>query len=80
MDIMSDHCHLFISVPPTVAPVDIVKTLKSISALHIFRTFPSLKSQRFWGTGLWSKGYYVGTAGSVSAETIQRYIQNQKLV
>ena len=80
MEIMPDHCHLFISAPPTVAPVDIIKTLKSISALHIFRTFPNLKSHKFWGTGLWSKGYYVGTAGSVSAETIQRYIQNQKLV
>ncbi|WP_300869686.1 transposase [uncultured Clostridium sp.] len=32
------------------------------------------------GSGLWSKGYYVGTAGAVSSEIIQRYIQNQKLV
>ncbi|MCH4200551.1 MAG: transposase [Clostridium tyrobutyricum] len=54
--------------------------MKSISAFHIFRTFPNLKRQKFWGSGIWSKGYYVGIAGSVSAETIQRYIQNQKLV
>lgn len=80
MEIMPHHCHLFISAPPTIAPVDIVKTLKSVCALHIFRTFPNLKSQKFLGSGLWSKGYYVGTAGSVSAETIQKYIQNQKLV
>lgn len=80
MKIMSDHCHLFISAPPTIAPVDIAKTLKSVSALHTFRTFPTLKRQKFSGSGLWSKGYYVGTAGLVSAETIQRYIQNQKLV
>ncbi|WP_300696719.1 transposase [uncultured Clostridium sp.] len=32
------------------------------------------------GSCLWSKGYYVGTAGAVSSEIIQRYIQNQKLV
>ena len=45
---MPEHCHLFISSPQTVAPVDIVKALKSISALHIFRTFPNLKNQKFW--------------------------------
>ena len=75
---MSDHIHLFISALPTVAPVDIVRKLKSISANHIFKTFPNLKKTKFWNSGLWSRGYYVGTAGSVSSETIQKYIQNQK--
>lgn len=78
-EIMPDHVHLFISAPPTVAPVDIVRKLKSISANEIFKGFPNLKKSKFWGSGLWSRGYYVGTAGTVSAETIQRYIQNQKL-
>lgn len=77
-EIMPDHVHLFISSPPTVAPVDIVRKLKSISANHIFKTFPNLKKAKFWGSGLWSRGYYVGTAGTVSSKTIQRYIQNQE--
>lgn len=34
MEIMPDHCYLFISALPTIAPVDIVKILKSVSALH----------------------------------------------
>lgn len=77
-EIMPDHMHLFISAPPTVAPIDIVRKLKSISANYIFKTFPNLKKTNFWGSGLWSRGYYVGTAGSISSETIQKYIQNQK--
>ena len=77
---MPDHVHLLISAPPTVAPVDIVRKLKSISTNEIFKGFPRLKKSKFWGTGLWSRGYYVGTAGTVSSETIQRYIQNQKNV
>ena len=77
-EIMPDHVHLFISAPPTVVPVDIVRKLKSISANYIFKTFPNLKKTNFWGSGLWSRGYYVGTAGSISSETIQKYIQNQK--
>lgn len=67
----------FISAPPTIAPVDIVRKLKSIFANWIFRGFPTLKQNKFWDSHLWSRGYYIGT---VSAETIQKYIQNQKLV
>lgn len=79
-EIMPDHVHLFVSAPPTIAPVDIVRKLKSISANWIFQVFSTLKQSKFWGSGLWSRGYYIGTAGTVSAETIQKYIQNQKLV
>ncbi|WP_255547725.1 transposase [Crassaminicella indica] len=32
------------------------------------------------GRGLWSRGYYIGTAKAVSSETIQKYIQTQKNV
>ena len=80
LEVMPDHIHLFVSAPPYIAPADIVKTLKSISAPEVFRTFKDLKSREFWGSGLWSKGYYVGTAGTVTAETIQKYIEEQKNV
>ena len=62
---------------PTIAPVDIVRKLKSISGNWISQGFPTLKQNKFWGSALWSRGYYIGT---ISAETIQKYIQNQKLV
>lgn len=78
LEIMPAHIHLFLSAPPQIAPTDIVKTIKSITAIKIFHTFPKLKKQQFWGSGLWLKGYYVGTAGTVTAETIRKYIENQK--
>lgn len=80
IEVMPDHIHLFVSTKPYVSPTEIVKTLKSITAIWIFRKFPKLNKQKFWDSGLWSKGYYIGTAGTVTAETIQRYIENQKLV
>ena len=79
-EIMPDHVHLFISAPAIIAPTEIIKILKSVSANELFKAFPSLKKSKFWGSCLWSKGYYVRTAGAVSSEIIQRYIQNQKLV
>ncbi|GAB4257052.1 IS200/IS605 family transposase [Thermincola ferriacetica] len=75
---MPDHLHIFFSAPPTVAPADIVRKLKSITADKIFATFPGLKGKYFWGSGMWSRGYYIGTAGNVSAETIRKYIEAQK--
>lgn len=80
IEVMPDHIHLFISAKPYVGPTQIVKTLKSITAVWIFRKFPKLKHNRFWGSGLWSKGYYIGTAGTVTAETIRKYIENQKFI
>ena len=78
-EIMPDHIHLFISAPPTIVPTELVKILKSVSANEMFKAFPSLKKNKFWGRGLWSKGYYIGTAGAVSSEIIKKYIQDQKL-
>jgi len=76
LQIMPDHLHLFISVPPMDSPTSIVKILKGISALKLFKKFPALRKVLRKGS-FWSPSYYVGTAGKVSAETIQRYIKNQ---
>jgi putative transposase len=46
-EIMPAHVHLFISAPPTVAPVNIVRKLKSISANELFKNFPKLKQSKF---------------------------------
>ena len=77
MEVMPDHVHLFLSAPPAVSPAVIAKVLKGTSARRLFMAFPDLKRQ-LWGGHLWNPSYYVGTAGHVSAETIKRYIEEQK--
>jgi putative transposase len=74
-----DHIHLFVSIPPAIAVADAVKVLKGVSARHLFQRFPALK-KRLWGGHLWSPSYYVGTAGTLSATTIQRYIERAEQV
>ena len=76
-EVMPDHIHLFISAKPTVAPTDIVRTLKSMSAIELFKAFPQLKKCYSRSGTLWSQGYLVSTIGTVSAETVQRYIREQ---
>jgi putative transposase len=78
LEVMEDHIHVFLQVGPNDIPSNIVKTLKSISAVRIFYAFPKLKIQKFWGSGLWSRGYYIGTCGNMTKDVIKKYIDNQK--
>ena len=75
--VMEDHIHLSLSASPSESPTAIVKILKGVSAKQLFAQHPELRNA-LWKGSLWSPSYYVGTAGDVSAEIIQRYIQNQQ--
>ena len=71
LEIMPDHIHLFVSAPPQYAPSLIINWFKGISA--------RLYNHRFEDISLkWTNAYFVGTAGTVTAETIKRYIEEQK--
>ena len=73
VEVMPDHVHLFVSAPPKFAPAEIVRLFKGITSRKLKKEFESLGRQ-YWGKNatLWAEGYYVGTAGHVSAETIKR--------
>ena len=75
LEVMPDHVHLFVSVPPTDAPQFFVNQFKGYTSRVLREEFPVLRSSM---PCLWSRSYYVGSAGFVSAETIQKYIANQK--
>jgi len=77
--VMPDHIHLFISAPPKYSPTEIVKVMKGVTALRLFRKFPELKG-KYWKGHIWSPSYYVGTHGHVTAEIIKKYIEDQKNV
>lgn len=72
-----DHIHVFASAHPKIAPSYIVKMLKGISARKLFLKFHDLK-KKLCGGHLWNSSFYVETIGSISEETIRRYIENQK--
>lgn len=73
--IQPDHVHLFCSFPPTIAPYQIMHRIKGYTAHVLRREFPHLNSRL---PNLWTRSYYVGTAGSVSAKVIERYIEEQR--
>lgn len=72
LEIQLDHIHLFVSSPPNHSPSLLVNWFKGISSRKFNHNFD-------YGNKLkWARGYYVGTAGEVSSETIQEYIRRQK--
>lgn len=78
LEIMPDHVHLFVQVDHLTVPMEVSKTVKSISAIKLFTVFPKLKKKKFWGSGMWSTNTYYGSVGQVTEETIKKYLQLQK--
>ena len=72
--IRPDHVHLFASFPPTIAAYQIMHRIKGRTSHALREEFPFLKSRL---PSLWTRSYYVGTAGVVSSETIRKYIEAQ---
>lgn len=75
LTVMPDHVHLLVSFPPTIAINQIMFRVKGSTSHQLRKEFPELNSRL---PSLWTRSYYAGTAGHVSVETIQRYIERQK--
>ena len=69
-----DHVHIFVSTPPKLSPADIMRIIKTNTARKLLNEF----SYTLRSPTLWTRSYFVSTAGDVSAQTIQRYVNSQK--
>lgn len=74
MECHGDHVHMFVSVYPQQSIPDIVKQIKGATSHKLRKEFPQLKNM----PSLWTRSYFVSTAGSVSSKTIEWYINTQK--
>jgi putative transposase len=74
MEVMPDHGYLFLNGLPTHSPSDIMAKVKGVTSRRLrqeFKHFSHLVS-------LWTRSFFVSTAGNVSSETIKRYVESQK--
>ena len=74
MECGKDHVHLFLNSLPTFSPTDIMAKIKGVTSKKIREEFSHLQHL----PSLWTRSYFVSTAGNVSSETIRRYVENQK--
>ena len=69
-----DHVHLFVQSVPTLSPSDIMAKIKGTTSRAIRKEFEHLNHL----PSVWTRSYFVSTAGNMSSETIKRYVEEQK--
>ena len=74
-NLLIDHVHMLIAIPPKYAVSQVIGYLKGKSAIHIARTFGG-RQKNFTGEHFWARGYYVSTVG-IDEAVIRRYIEQQ---
>ena len=74
MECHVDHCHLFLNTPPSVSPADVMRVIKSNTSRVLLDEYSSILRS----PTLWTRSYFVSTAGDVSSDTIRRYVETQK--
>ena len=73
--VSKDHVHILVSVPPELAPSEIMRRIKGRTSRKLFEEFPALK-KRYWGRHFWARGYFCATVGEVSEEMIKEYLEH----
>ncbi|MFE4764644.1 MULTISPECIES: IS200/IS605 family transposase [Bacillus cereus group] len=74
MECDTDHVHLFLNTMPTLSLADTMAKIKGVTSKRLREEFPHLMHL----PSLWTRSYFVSTAGNVSSETIKHYVENQK--
>ena len=74
LTVQPDHIHLFVSSPPKHAPSLLANWFKGISSRKYNHRHADHDGEKI----KWARGYYAGTAGHVSSETVEKYIQRQQ--
>ncbi|EPY2278011.1 IS200/IS605 family transposase [Clostridium sporogenes] len=72
-----NHIHMIINCNPRYGIMKCVKLIKSITGRLLFKEFPYIKQRYLWGGKFWSRSTFISTVGSVSLETVKKYIENQ---
>lgn len=74
MECHIDHVHMFVSVYPQMSIPTIMHVVKGATSHQLREEFPELQKM----PSLWTRSYFVSTAGNVSSETIKWYVETQK--
>ena len=73
LEVMEDHIHIFVEVPPTMSVSKALNLLKGFSSYKLFQKQPWLRAY-FRKGHLWSPGKFFRSVGNVTAEAIKNYI------
>ena len=73
-NVMPDHVHMVLSVPPKYSIATVIGFLKGKSAIRLHQLFGNRKS--VMQKSFWSRGYFVRTGG-LDEVVVREYVKNQ---
>ena len=76
VNVLEDHVHIVIVIPPRVSVANAVKYIKSSSGIKLKEKFEFMKKAMYGRGGIWSRGYCVSTVG-LNEKAIMDYIEYQ---
>ena len=73
LEVMPDHVHCFVEIPPSMSVSTTLQLLKGYSSYALMKYHPWLR--RHFRTGhFWSPGSFFRSVGNVTADAIRHYI------
>ncbi|HYA86611.1 MAG TPA: IS200/IS605 family transposase [Nitrospirota bacterium] len=72
-----DHVHLLVDIHPALNISTLVNNLKSASSRRLRNKFAGRIRKFYWKPVFWHRAYYVGSVGTVTLDTIKRYVEQQ---
>lgn len=75
IEVMPDHVHLLVEVPPHYGIAKFVRMCKGRSSRVLREEFPALKSRL---PTLWTHSTFISTVGGAPLSLVKQYIQNQQ--
>ncbi|RSM83193.1 IS200/IS605 family transposase [Kibdelosporangium aridum] len=74
----TDHVHLLVHYPPSLALSTLVNSLKGVSSRRLRQEFSAHIRRCLWGQHFWSPSYFAGSCGGAPLSIIKEYIEQQK--
>ena len=74
----TDHVHLLVHYPPTVALSRLVNSLKGVSARYLRQEFQTHLTRYLCGDHLWSPSYFAGSCAGAPLTVVKEYIEHQQ--
>ena len=65
---------MFLNCLPTQSPSNIMQYIEGYTSKVLREEFEILRKM----PSLWTRSYFISTAGNVCSETIKKYVENQK--
>ena len=74
LDVMPDHVHLLVEVPPAVPLSRLVQLVKGRSSRRLRQEFAALGRL----PALWAPSWFVSTVGGAPLDVVKRYVEKKR--